>query len=247
MKHLPTRPLLALLVCGTATQIAWAASPQACQTASGPKPMAVVELYTSQGCSSCPPADRWLSGLKGQDEVLALAFHVNYWNYLGWRDPYATAETTDRQHRIRAATNGKYVYTPQVVVNGSDYRSWNGQSAKDLPRLAAAQAPAVTLRQQGQQLSATVAASSAYPQLAAYWAVLQDGFTDQVTKGENAGERLRSDHVVSVYQPVAAWSASQAHTLEFTAPAGTDQRVALVVTDSSWTRPVQAVVLRCPS
>jgi hypothetical protein len=246
MKHHPTRSLFALLLCGTAAQIAWSTPAPACQTASGTKPMAVVELYTSQGCSSCPPADRWLSGLKGQDEVLALAFHVNYWNYLGWRDPYATAETTDRQHRIRAATNGKYVYTPQVVVNGGDYRSWNGQSAKDLPRLAAAQAPAVTLRQQGQQLSATVAASSAYPQLAAYWAVLQDGHTDQVTKGENAGARLQSDHVVSVYQPVAAWAANQARTLEFTAPTGTGQRVALVVTDSSWTRPVQAVVLRCP-
>jgi hypothetical protein len=247
MKTLATPRLLALLVCAAAANIVWAASPAACQAVSGAKPPAVVELYTSQGCSSCPPADRWLSGLKGQEEVLALAFHVNYWNYLGWRDPYATEQTTDRQHRIRAATNGKYVYTPQVVVNGGDYRNWNGQSAKDLPRLPVAQAPAVSLRQQGQQVSATIAASSAYPQLAAYWAVLQDGHTDQVTKGENAGERLRSDHVVSVYQPVAAWDAHKTQSLEFRVPTGADQRVALVVTDSSWTRPVQAVVLRCPS
>ena len=97
-----------------------------CSARSGDAVTPVIELYTSEGCSSCPPADRWLSRLKADTPVVALAFHVNYWNYLGWRDPYATAETTDRQHRIRAATNGKYVYTPHVVVNGGDYRSRPG-------------------------------------------------------------------------------------------------------------------------
>uniref|UniRef100_UPI002FC945B0 DUF1223 domain-containing protein n=1 Tax=Devosia sp. TaxID=1871048 RepID=UPI002FC945B0 len=86
--------------------VATSALAQACEVRSGPRPPAIVELYTSEGCSSCPPADRWLSTLKPQDGVLALSFHVNYWNHLGWRDPFATTETTARQYRLKEALGG---------------------------------------------------------------------------------------------------------------------------------------------
>jgi hypothetical protein len=220
---------------------------QTCEVRSGPRPPAVVELYTSEGCSSCPPADRWLSTLKTQDGVLALSFHVNYWNHLGWRDPFATTETTARQYRLKEALGGKYVYTPQVVLNGRDHRDWHGQTARQLTPLPAATAPALRLNRQGHQVTAHVAASAASPMLAGYWAVLQDGLVSKVTRGENAGENLRHDHVVSLYQPVESWPAGQAHSTALTLPAGGNPRVAFVVTQPGLTQPLQALVLQCPA
>jgi hypothetical protein len=221
---------------------------QTCEVRSGPRPPAVVELYTSEGCSSCPPADRWLSTLKTQDQVLALSFHVNYWNHLGWRDPFATPETTARQYRLKEALRGKYVYTPQVVLNGRDHRDWHGQSASGLEGLPAAAAPALRLSRQGNTVTAQIAATSGTGpagELAGYWAVLQDGLVSKVTRGENAGENLRHDHVVSLYQPVAPWSAAQGGSARLTLPAGSMQRVAFVVTNAGLTQPVQALVLQC--
>jgi hypothetical protein len=207
--------------------------------------LAVVELYTSEGCSSCPPADRWLSTLKTRDGVLALAFHVSYWNHLGWLDRFATAETTARQHQIRAALGNAYVYTPQVLVNGQDERGWRGRSARSLPGLPAKGAPALRLTRKGDEVTARIEASHVPQTLAGYWAVLADGLSSKVTRGENVGETLRHDHVVSHYQPVAPWSSAQAHRLRLHWPAVQGQRVAFVVTDRSGGRPLQALDLTC--
>lgn len=237
--------LKALLALAAVAGFAPQAGAQSCQRTAGAQPPAVVELFTSQGCSSCPPADLWLSSLKGQEGVIAMSFHVNYWNHLGWKDPYATAETTDRQRRIQAALQGKYVYTPQVVLNGQDHRNWRGQGARFLPRLLKEQAPGLQLSREGDQVTAQVSATAGHPTLAGYWAVLHDGLSQQVTRGENAGEKLLNDHVVSLYQPVAPWSASSPHTVKLTLPSDAGQRVVFVVTDSSWTQPLQALALQC--
>ncbi len=220
---------------------------QSCEASSGAKPPAVVELYTSEGCSSCPPADRWLSTLKHPDGVLALSFHVNYWNHLGWRDPFATSETTARQYRLKEALGGKYVYTPQVVLNGRDHRSWPGQSPAQLAPLSAEGAPALRLSREGNQVTARLGASSSHARLAGYWAVLQDGIVSKVTRGENAGEALRHDHVVSLYQPVEPWAGSASHNARLTLPGDRLGRVAFVVTAPDLMRPLQALVLQCPS
>ncbi len=235
-----------LVAFATTLWAAGSAVAQTCEVRSGPRPPAVVELYTSEGCSSCPPADRWLSTLKTQDQVLALSFHVNYWNHLGWRDPFATPETTARQYRLKEALRGKYVYTPQVVLNGQDHRDWHGQSAGSLAGLPAASAPALRLSREGAMVTAQIAATAG-TELAGYWAVLQDGLVSKVTRGENAGENLRHDHVVSLYQPVAPWAAAQGGSARLTLPAGSTQRVAFVVTNAGLTQPVQALVLKCPA
>ena len=209
--------------------------------------MVVVELYTSQGCSSCPPADRWLSSLQARDDVLAMAFHVNYWSHLGWKDPFATAQTTERQVRLKAVLGSDYVYTPQVTVNGADERGWSRRQAHDLQPLKVRGAPTVVLQRQGETVSAQVSASAAGAPLrwAGYWVVLQDAQNTRVVAGENAGRQLRNDHVVVHYVPVPAWSSAQVQNFKLAAALAPGQRAAFVVTQDNGIVPVQAVLLAC--
>lgn len=223
-----------------------AADRESCQARSGPVPPAVVELYTSEGCSSCPPADRWLAGVAKGGEVVALAFHVSYWNHLGWQDPFATEATTGRQYRFKEATGAAYVYTPQVLLNGRDWRGWRGRDPSGLPRLPAGDAPALRLSRAADRVTAEISPSAAGGRLAGYWAVLADGLVSRVGAGENAGRTLEHDHVVSHYLPVDPWDASAGQQVTLTLPdAGRGRRVSFVVTDSRLIRPVQAVVLSC--
>lgn len=252
----PTRLLLRwtpLPVLIASLLFAHTAVAKTCEASSGPLPPNIVELYTSEGCSSCPPADRWLSTLNEQPNVLPLAFHVNYWDRLGWQDRFATPATTQRQHRVREVHNGKYVYTPQVVLNGHDNRSWHRQSPSAVSKPGpskGASAPTLKLAREGNTVTAWVGASAGATSLAGYWAVLQDGLVSKVTRGENAGETLKHDHVVSLYQPVKPWDGSQTQKLELTLPAGPQfeaLRVAFVVTQPNLVDPLQGVVLSCPS
>ena len=226
-------------ICGHAS-----AAP-ACRAQSAAIAPTVVELYTSEGCSSCPPADRWLSTLKGRGDVLPLAFHVNYWDRLGWVDRYATPEATARQYELARLDGAGGVYTPQVVAGGKDWRIW-----PRLPEAAkAGAAVSATLEREGDRVSLKVAPSHGGPQrLSGYWAVLEDGHVSRVAAGENAGETLKHDHVVRLYKPVPAWAAAdgQQAALDITrgVPAN-PRRVVFVVTDAQTQRPLQAVQLAC--
>ena len=204
----------------------------------------VVELYTSEGCSSCPPADRWASTLKGRDDLLVLAFHVDYWDRLGWPDRFASKEATARQYQLAQAAGRRGVYTPQVVINGQDWPRW--------PTLAAAsRTPAalpLTLERQGDRVVAQLPAGTARP-LAGYWAVLEDNHATRVRAGENAGETLRHDHVVRLYQPLPPWSGERAQRWDLRVAAGAAEyprRVAFVVTDAQTLKPLQALALALP-
>ena len=86
--------------------------------------MPLLELYTTEGCSSCPPADKWMSGIK-TDKVTPLAFHVDYWDYIGWKDKFSKAEYSDRQRKGAAFAGAGFVYTPQFVMNGRDFKGWD--------------------------------------------------------------------------------------------------------------------------
>lgn len=223
-----------------------AAAPAAttCQVRSAAHAPMVVELYTSEGCSSCPPADRWLSTLKGKPEVLALAFHVNYWDRLGWPDRFASPEATARQHTLAQQAGSRQVYTPQVLVNGRDWRNW-----PRLPDAPAASPVSVSLSRDGDKVSAQVTASAGAPaQLAGYWAVLEDQHESRVRAGENAGETLRHDHVVRLYKPVPAWPAKAGGAAQLTVSRGVPEhprRVVFVVTDAVTLKPLQALALGC--
>ena len=234
-------PLPPLLLC--CLSLGPAAAAPSCQASHSTNAPTVVELYTSEGCSSCPPADQWLSTLKGKPDVLALAFHVNYWDRLGWPDRFASAEATNRQHELAQRAGSRQVYTPQVVVNGRDWRVW--------PKLPGATASPVslTLTREGDTVTAQVSAMrSAATQLSGYWAVLEDQHLSKVRAGENAGETLRHDHVVRLYKPVPVWAAAQGASMQLSVSRGVPEhprRVVFVVTDGATLRPLQAVALAC--
>jgi len=104
-----------------------AATVRAADTCSAKSPrhaVPVVELYTSEGCNSCPPADRWLSRLKTDPQTIALAFHVDYWDRLGWKDRFASPAYTQRQAEQQTVNGARFSYTPQVVVDGVDRKDW---------------------------------------------------------------------------------------------------------------------------
>jgi hypothetical protein len=99
-----------------------------CQATSPRSTTALVELYTSEGCDSCPPADRWLSSLAAKgyapERVVPIALHVDYWDYIGWKDPYARQAFSARQRKMAKLARAAMVYTPQVLLQGQDFRAW---------------------------------------------------------------------------------------------------------------------------
>src|SRR5215471_11070793 len=111
------------------------AADPACSASSGPHTTALVELYTSEGCDTCPPADHWLSSLFSRGftpaQVVPFALHVDYWDYIGWKDPYGRAEFSARQRKLAAMRRPTIVYTPQVLLQGRDFRRWGGDEFGD--------------------------------------------------------------------------------------------------------------------
>jgi hypothetical protein len=176
-----------LLMAGLATIAAPAAHSETGQPV-------VLELFTSQGCSSCPPADALLGVLSRQGGVIALAWHVDYWNNLGWRDPYASRFATDRQ-RAYAVQLHDEVYTPALVVNGAAVVVGSDRSAVTAA-MAQTPAPSVgaTLRRTGDAVIATIGTASA--PLSALLAVYEPQHVTAVGAGENGGRRLTEYRIV---------------------------------------------------
>jgi len=157
----------------------------------------VLELYTSEGCSSCPPADRWFSTIAPGAAILPLAFHVDYWDYIGWTDRYADPRHTARQRLIAARTRASAIYTPAVVLDGREYRNWS----RGLPDAAppTATGPGLTLegRRSGGAIEARLTIDGEVAGSArVHFALAEGGLMSAVRAGENRGETLRHDHVV---------------------------------------------------
>ena len=181
-----------------------------CSVTSASKRVSLIELYTSEGCSSCPPADAWLSNLKADgylsDVVVPLALHVDYWDYIGWKDRFAQAAFTARQQQAASQDLLNVVYTPQVMLNGRDFRRWQSparlrqalqESASDAPRatisMTLGRLPSgetmVKVRAQGLD-----ADSQQHGDI--HIAVFENGLSSTINAGENSGRLLKHDHVV---------------------------------------------------
>jgi hypothetical protein len=164
---------------------------------SPPERVALLELYTSEGCSSCPPADRWVSGLKTQPDLwrrfIPVSFHVDYWDYIGWPDRFASPAYSDRQRRHASEQSMRTIYTPGFFLNGAEWR-WRGRDLQaDLEK-----APAGILQLEISDADLTIRFDSELPHggLQASVALLGFGIETQVKAGENAGRTLNHDFVV---------------------------------------------------
>jgi len=204
----------ALLVIGLLAGVPHAAvaAEVSCSAKSGEYTTALLELYTSEGCSSCPPADEWLTSLPRQqlvpEKVVPLALHVDYWNHLGWVDIYSQKEFSDRQSRRTFLNQTSQIYTPQVILNGHILPRWRQQADVAIP-LVNATPPhadiALRLSRHDNHVDVTVNAKTRhYPaQAEIYVAVYERNLVRRIEAGENRGRTLRHDFVVrELYGPV---------------------------------------------
>lgn len=223
-----------------------------CEARSPSHRVALVELFTSEGCSSCPPADRWLSKLTraglGFDKVVPLSLHVTYWDYIGWQDPYAQPQFTSRQRDYARQRGTTTVYTPQVVLAGQDFPGWSGGAFdREIAQLqmqpatarielqGSAVGSALQLKVKTARLPAASAAAGSGQAEQLHLAVFEMGLQSKVTRGENRGETLTHDYVVRQWQgPIvlAAATSQYKEVLTLAAPAaGRSLGVAAFVQD----------------
>ena len=173
------------------------------------KPFVLIELFTSEGCSSCPSADRLLSEILDKEhdqvEVLGLSFHVDYWDYIGWRDPYADQLFTQRQRSYARKFYPSQVYTPQMVVNGkyefvgSNRTRWNSTFEKLRAKVPGYFIKLDEMRIDGSQVVIKVSSDSDQ-RVILNAALVERGLSQKVTRGENKGRQLSHDNVVRSFR-----------------------------------------------
>lgn len=187
--------------------------------AAGPLPAAaddiaaVVELFTSQGCSSCPPADALLSEVAARPDVLALSEHIDYWDHLGWKDPFSSAAATERQRDYARLFGLRFVYTPQMVING-DVQVTGSDRVKVLAALTAARAPLPLdvniVGDAAQGLRARVSGPGEAGATADVWLfALDPEHRTAVAAGENAGRSLRNTNIVRRLAHLGTWKGGE--------------------------------------
>ncbi len=233
------------LVCPALFLAAASAAATGCQATAGERRTPVIELYTSEGCSSCPPADQWLSTLKGLP-VVAQAFHVAYWDYIGWKDRFATPAHTSRQRALGLANRLNGIYTPQVLRDGRDWRQWRNAPATAMATRPARATIRITHVAESDRFEAHVVPIQAAASWTAYWTVTEHGHQSRVTAGENAGELLKQDYVVRQYVTVGQYTGAQMLRFHAVPPlAGHQRQINLVVSDPLTEEPLQAISLAC--
>jgi hypothetical protein len=167
----------------------------------------IVELFTSQGCSSCPAADKNLAEIienaeRNGQEVLGLSFHVDYWNYIGWKDPYSKKEFTERQKKYASVMSSESIYTPQVIVNGktefvgSDKNKIVDEVAKALKQKMLYQISVNQIKKAEENILITYSINKAPENQTVCVALIEKNVSNDVTRGENSGRKLSHRNVV---------------------------------------------------
>jgi len=188
------------------------------------KPLTVVELFTSQGCSSCPPADRLLGELATRPDVLALSIHVDYWDYIGWKDPFARPSNSDRQRDYAAQFSLRYVYTPQMVVDGA-FQGVGSNTGEVKGLITRAQGhPRVTprLERKGAGLELSLPESRLSQPVEIVAVYFDRSHETKIKRGENSGRNLTYSNVLRKIVPLALWK-GDAKRMAVAAPKGGDQ------------------------
>lgn len=241
--------LALVLVCAITPLLAQGA---ACSARSPAYTTAFVELYTSEGCNSCPPADRWLSGIARtypRERVVPLALHVDYWDYIGWKDPYARREFSQRQKRLSQLQRVALVYTPQVVLQGAEFRGWGGQEFdRAVQRINARPAAAhlllaITARSEAAFRVQLEARADAPGEAGVYLAAYESGLSSKVTAGENRGRILPHDYVALEWKGPYAVGSEEVELPLLPKAKPADSGVAAFVQDRRTGEVLQALML----
>lgn len=213
----------------------------------GPR-VSLLELYTSEGCSSCPPADRWISALRDDPrlwrEVVPVAFHVDYWDYIGWKDRFASPAYGDRQRDYARSRRVSTVYTPGFVLAGKEWRSWFQRPVLKVQEGVPAGKLELSIRDQRAEATFTPARAVG-GELEIHVAILGFDLETEVRSGENGGSTLRHDFVVLGYRSFPTMRRDSLHTASFTLPAVTvdanRKAIAAWLSTPDDPNPVQAV------
>ena len=189
----------------------------------------VVELYTSQGCSSCPPADEAVAELARRDDVIALALHVDYWDYIGWKDTFAQPDFAGRQRGYASVAHRRMVYTPQMIFNGRQHVEGAGPG-RILDTLSAARltdAAPVRLERQGDRLSIRApAASFARPVKVQLFRYMPSEKV-RILRGENRGRTITYTNIVTQWTILDTWDGRA--PLDISTPVPGDEGIAVVL------------------
>jgi len=179
-----------------------------CAAAMGQTRPVVVELFTSQGCSSCPPAEKYVSELAQRPEVLALTFHVDYWDELGWRDRYSSPEATRRQRDYAEFMGSRSVYTPQAIVDGNRDFVGSNRAAIDSALQEARTGVPVSISIHGANVVVDIGAQAhAAPSDVVLVAYLRAA-TTSIGRGENAGRTIQESNIVRSFRRIGRWQGS---------------------------------------
>ena len=172
----------------------------------------VVELFTSQGCSSCPPAEAFLGELAQREDVIALAFHVDYWDYIGWKDRFASPAWTKRQRDYAEALALRTLYTPQMVIDGRADAVGSDRSSVHLliERSAALPKPALTVESAAGKHVLNLPETRLDAPATVWLAIYDREQRTSVGRGENAGRALIEHNIVRKLQKVASWEGAAA-------------------------------------
>jgi hypothetical protein len=194
--------------------------------------LVVVELFTSQGCSSCPPADAFLHELSQRDDVIALALHVDYWDYIGWKDSFAQPAFTQRQKAYAKTAGRRSVYTPQMIVSGQDHVvGTHEQDAKSLIKRHADVQTGVRVAleraQDGQLLIRGDAGQGVAGPLVVHLVRYIPSQRVEITRGENAGRQMDYANVVTEWSTIGEWDLSG--PLQIKAPAAGSQPAVVIL------------------
>lgn len=206
--------LIGLLLVITVWCLSNAAHGESLKFSSGDQQVTLIELFTSEGCSSCPPAEAWISSLKSDPrlwhEIVPVAFHVDYWDYLGWKDPFSSPVHSQRQRRYQREGGIRAVYTPGFVVNGREWRGWIRHQD---PVFVKKPAGRLSLELEGSNVTARyVGQDNSQAGYTLNLAVLAFDVRSKVTSGENSGRYLHQDFAVighkAVQSDAGLWSTS---------------------------------------